>query len=101
LDRLLAAAVVCAGQIVVSLLIAGAVLRALKPGVVLLINAAIAGIVFGLTRRMKSHVRLSSFRFSAADLWRKARAHRWVALLLVTAALALVWRLLIAYAFPP
>jgi hypothetical protein len=101
LDRLLAAAVVCAGQIVVSLLIAGAVLRALKPGVVLLINAAIAGIVFGLTRRMKSHVRLSSFRFSAADLRRKARAHRWVALLLVTAALALLWRLLIAYAFPP
>lgn len=101
LDRVLAAAIVGCAQIAASVLLAGALLHALKPGVVLLTSAAIAAAVFGLTFRLKPRVQLGSMRFSASSLWRTARAHPWVALVVATAALALLWRIVIAYALPP
>ncbi|MDX6642909.1 MAG: hypothetical protein QOD76_871 [Solirubrobacteraceae bacterium] len=101
LDRALAAAVIGASQIAVSVLIAGTALQALKPGVVVAINAAIGIAVFALTARMKSHVRLSSLRVSPSDIWTAVRPHPWSTLLVATAAVALLWRVFIAYAFPP
>ena len=101
LDRVLAAAVIACAQIVVSVLVAGALLRSLTTGTVLLIAAAITVAVFGLTAKMTPQVQLRSLRFSAADLWRNARAHPWTAVLVSTAALALLWRVVIVYALPP
>ena len=101
LDRVLAAAVAGFVAIVASVLIAGGLFRSLTAGAVLLTSAAIALAVFGLTARRRSQVTLRSWRFSARDLWRQARGHPWVAALLVVAALALLWRVVIAYAFPP
>jgi hypothetical protein len=101
LDRALAAAVVGVSQIVVSLLLAGALLRTLKPGVVLALNAAIALAVFVLTARMQSQVRLSALRVSRSQIRTALGSHPWSILLVATAAIALLWRVFIAYAFPP
>ena len=101
LDRALAAATLAATQIVASLLVAGTVLRSLTPGTVLLLNAAIAIAVVGVTLRRRSQISLRSIRFSrsAVPVW--VRAHPWVAALVVTATLALLWRVVVAYALPP
>ena len=101
LDRGLAAATLAATQIAGSLLLAGTVLQSLTEGTVLALNAAIAIVVFGVTIRRRSRVSLHSLRLSASDLWLRLRAHPWVAALLATAALALLWRVVIAYALPP
>ncbi len=53
LDRALAAAVVGVAQIVVSLLIAGAVFQSLEPGTVVVTNGILAIAVFGLTGGLK------------------------------------------------
>jgi hypothetical protein len=101
LDCGLAAATLAATQIAGSLLLAGTVLQSLTEGTVLALNAAIAIVVFAVTMRRRSRVSLRSLRFSASDLWLRLRAHPWVAALLATAALALLWRVVIAYALPP
>jgi hypothetical protein len=101
LDRVLAAAVIATTQIAGSLLVAGTVLQSLSTGTVLLLNAAIAIAVFAVTARRGSEMTLRSLRFAPSDVWLWVRAHPWVAALVVTAMLALVWRVVIAYALPP
>ncbi len=101
LDRALAAAVAGATQIVVSLLIAGGPLRSMTPATVLLLNATITGAALGLTFRRRSPVRLRGLRSSVTDLLRELRGNGWVTALVVVAALALLWRVVIAYALPP
>ncbi len=101
LDRALAAATLAATQIVASLLIAATVLQSLTPGTVLLLNAAVAIAVFGITLRRRSRVKLRSLRLSASELWSELSARPWVMALVVLAALALLWRVVIAYALPP
>lgn len=100
LDRVIAATVVAVSQVVASLLVAGALIRTLSPGAVVVVNAAIAAAVFAATARLPSRARWRP-RLSVSGLWRRAKAHRWVALLVVAAGLALLWRQVIAYAFPP
>jgi hypothetical protein len=101
LDRVLAAAVLATTQIVASLLIAGTVLQSLRPGTVLLLNAAIVIAVFWVSSRRGSPVRLASVRAVATDLWSDLRSHPWVAALVAVAVIALLWRVVIAYALPP
>ncbi len=101
LDRMLAAAVIGAAQIVVSLLIVGWALQALTPGAVLLTNAVIAVAAFALTRRLSPPLGPPRRLVPWLELWRTVCRHRWAALLVAVAGLALVWRLVLVYAFPP
>jgi hypothetical protein len=99
LDRVLAAAVIATSQIVGSMLVAGAVLGALKPGVVLLVNAVVVLVVVALTRDRSWRLKVSPP--PPATLAAAVRAHPWSSALVALAAIALAWRLLIAYTFPP
>src|SRR5881397_3531141 len=87
LDRVLAGAICASAQIVVSLLVAGALLRALDEGAVLAINAAIAVLVFAATARRGSRVR--SWRPRIASLRPALGGHPWVVALVSVAAFAL------------
>jgi hypothetical protein len=97
-DRLLAAGVIATSQIAGSMLIAGAMLRSLRPGVVLLVNLAIAAAVFTLTWGRSRSFDITRPRVAAA--WRAVRAHPWAGALVLLATLVVAWRLLVAYVYP-
>jgi hypothetical protein len=97
-DRLLAAGVIATSQIAGSMLIAGALVGALRPGAVLLVNAAVALAAFTLTWGRRRDFDLALPSPSAA--WGAIRAHLWASSLVFLAAVVLAWRLLVSYVYP-
>jgi hypothetical protein len=102
LDRLLGVFVLFVAQVQVSLLVAGLFVRALEPGPVLAINAAIAAPVAVLTLRRAA---LPRPRLDPRRLWGRSSSavirHPWEVLLLAMAAAGLLWRGILAYVLPP
>jgi hypothetical protein len=102
IDRLLAGFVLCVAQVQVSLLAAGLFVRALEPGPVLAINAAITAPFAVLALRRSGLPRL---RLDPPRAWARSRSavadHPWEALLVALAVGGLAWRGLLAYTLPP
>jgi len=102
MDRLLGGFVLFVAQVQVSLLAAGLFVRALEPGPVLAINAAIAAPVAVLTLRRAA---LPRPRLDPRRLWARSRSavadHPWAALLVALAVTGLAWRGVLADALPP
>lgn len=108
LDRTLALVTLAISQIVVSMLIAGALLSELTRASVLVANAVIAGLlVLFATWRNGGRVPLpklptaSGVRAAAARLPALVRAHPWCAVLVALAGAELVWRAFAGYVLPP
>ncbi len=106
LDRALAFAVLCLSQVVVSLLIAGAVLHRFETATVLWMNLALTALAAGLSTVKgggQGVVHRPSRPTGGGWAWarRAARTHPWETALAVLAAAALAWRALVAYVLPP
>jgi hypothetical protein len=102
LDRVLAFATVVLAQIVLTQLVAGAVLESLEPGVVLVVNALVAAVALGAAWRAGALVRPRwPPALAARRLARAAGAHPWEAALAIAVAAVLLWRAFLVLVLPP
>jgi hypothetical protein len=99
IDLAVAASVLAATQIVLTLLFVGVVLRSLELASVLIVTAVVSGtalVVARPRRRGRPTVRTMAKRAAAA-----CRSHPLAAVLAVVAGIALAWRLVLALFIPP
>lgn len=100
-DTVLATATVVTLQVVVSVLLAGLVIRRLSPGALFAISALVSGPIVWLTREDVSPRGVVQFARRFRSLFEVVRAHPWPAVLASCAGVEVVWRTVIGYAVLP
>ena len=100
LDLLVAVPIITATQIVVTVLLAGAVMRQLNLAAVLVTNAVVTGAALLFLRPERTRERPSARR-TAASLVSASRRQPFVAALALLALVALAWRAVIGLVLPP
>ncbi len=95
LDTAIIAGVVTTVLVVVAVVVAGAA-RALRPGPLLALHALQAAVAVGLLLRSGRRPQLPGW-----PSWAQVRSHPWEAGLVLLAAAALAWQLLVALVLPP